>query len=99
MFHLHHWIAERTINPESQVGRPGPIPGIFLVLDPAIDGGTAVNELRLHNTALLSLVFIENLVNMGAANRDPILVPVCIAQRHLSPDLLTRDKWLVIMQF
>jgi hypothetical protein len=30
--------------------------GIFLVLDPATDGGTAVNELglRLHNTALSS---------------------------------------------
>jgi hypothetical protein len=32
-------------------------PGIFLVLDPATDGGAAVNELPLHNTALLSLVF------------------------------------------
>jgi hypothetical protein len=25
--------------------------------------------------------------------------PRCIAQRHLSPDLLTIDKWLVLMRF
>jgi hypothetical protein len=56
-----------------------------------------VNELRLHNTALLSLLSIENLVNyMGAAISDLILVPRCIEQRHLSPDLLTVDKWLVL---
>jgi hypothetical protein len=34
----------------------------------------------------------------GAAIRDLILVPRCIAQRHLSPDLLTIDKWWIIMQ-
>jgi hypothetical protein len=34
----------------------------------------------------------------GASIRDLILVPRCIAQRHLSPGLLTIDKWLIIMQ-
>jgi hypothetical protein len=74
--------------------------GIFLVLDPTTDGGAAVNELRLHNTAHLSLVglLVENLDNMGTVIRDLILVPRCIAQRHLSSDLLTIDNWL-IMQF
>jgi hypothetical protein len=58
---------------------------IFLVLDPATDVGAAVNELRLHNTALLSGLLI--------------LVPRCIAHRHLSPDLLIIDKWSDIMRF
>jgi hypothetical protein len=114
ILHLHHWIAELLLTRGcqtrvylwptelggSQIGRPGSNPhGIFLVLDPAIDGVAAVNELRLHNTALLSLVLIENLVNMLTAIHDLILVPRCIAQRHLSPGLLTIDKWLIIMQF
>jgi hypothetical protein len=33
-----------------------------------------------------------------AAIPDLILVPRYIAQRHLSPSLLTIDKWLIIMQ-
>jgi hypothetical protein len=56
-----------------------------------------VNELGLHNTALLSLVWIENLVNMGAAIRDLILVHRCIAQRHLW-NVLTIEK-TIIMQY
>jgi hypothetical protein len=45
---------------------------MFLVLDPATDGVVPVNELRLHNTELVLLLLIENLVNMGAAIRDLI---------------------------
>jgi hypothetical protein len=52
-----------------------------------------VNELRMHNPALLSLLLIENLIfpcqHGRIATNDPILVPPCIAQRHISPVLLT----------
>jgi hypothetical protein len=43
---------------------------MFLLLNPATDGGVAVNELRMHIKALSSLLLIETrifLVNMGAS--------------------------------
>jgi hypothetical protein len=59
-------------------------PVIFLALDPAKDGGAAANELRLHNTALLSFIDFNTSLYRAAT---PINYIVCI------------DKWSFIMRF
>jgi hypothetical protein len=46
--HRARWVSGRQTRVQSTAGQK---PGIFLVLDPAREGGAAENELRLHNRA------------------------------------------------